>query len=283
MDRLAVIGAGTMGSGIAQVALQHGKLVTIWDEDQQALRRVVERIGRNLQTLVDRGRLSPEEREAAITRLVLAENVDAVCSAGMVIEATADVLAEKRSLFKNLDALCAPPRILATNSSTLSVTRIAAACARPERVIGMHFFNPVPAMRLVEIIRGIQTSQETVDATRTLAGELGKTAVEAKNRPGFIVNRVSRPFFGEPVRMLEEGVASVESIDGLLRGMGFKMGPFELLDLVGLDVNLAIATSIYDATYGEPRFRPHPLQAEMVHAGQIGRKAGKGFYAYPAE
>jgi 3-hydroxybutyryl-CoA dehydrogenase len=283
MDRLAVIGAGTMGSGIAQVALQHGKLVTIWDEDQQALRRVVERIGRSLQSLVDRGRLSPEEREAAITRLVLAENVDAMCSADMVIEATADVLAEKRALFKSLDALCAPPKILATNTSTLSVTRIAAACARPERVIGMHFFNPVPAMRLMEIIRGIQTSQETMDATRTLAGELGKTAVEARNRPGFIVNRVGRPFFGEPVRMLEEGVASVESIDGLLRGMGFKMGPFELLDLVGLDVNLAIATAIYEATYGEPRFRPHPLQAEMVHAGQIGRKAGKGFYAYPAE
>lgn len=283
MDHLAVLGAGVIGSGIAQVALQAGKQVTIWDADERGAGRAVERITRAFQSAVDRGRFSAADRDMALQRLVVADTLEAVCGAEMIIEAVPDVLAEKRTLMKTLDALCGPETVLATSTSTQSVTRIAAAGAHPERVVGMHFLNPVPTIRLVEISRGLQTGQSAFDAAWSLAGELGRTPVEARNRPGFIVNRVLHPYVGEALHMLEEGVASKESVDGLLRGMGFKMGPFELLDLVGIDVNLAITTAMHEATFGEPRFRPHPLQAEMVHAGQNGRKARKGFYAYPAE
>jgi 3-hydroxybutyryl-CoA dehydrogenase len=282
-QRLAILGAGVIGTGIAQVALQAGKHVILWDADAQAASRAAERISRALQTAAERGRLSAADREAALGRLALATTLEAACAAPLLIEAVPDVLAEKRTLFRSLDALCGPDVVLATSTSTQSVTRIAATWSHPGQVLGMHFFNPVPAIRLVEIVRGLQTSQETFATAWALAGEIGKTPVEARNRPGFIVNRVAHAYTGEALQLLEEGVASKESVDGLLRGMGFKLGPFELLDLVGLDVNLALTTAIYDATFGEPRFRPHPLQAEMVHAGQTGRKARKGFYAYPSE
>jgi 3-hydroxybutyryl-CoA dehydrogenase len=281
MDHLGILGAGVIGAGLAQVALQSGKQVTLWDAEERTAARAAERIIRALQTAADRGRLSAEDRDAATRRLVIASSMEAACATAMVIEAVADTLSEKRTLFKSVEALCGPATVLATSTSTQSVTRIAAACGHPERVVGMHFFNPVPTVRLVEVIRGIHTSRETFDAAWTLAGELGKTPVEARNRPGFIVNRVGHAYAGEALHLLEEGVAGKESVDGLLRGMGFKLGPFEWLDLVGLDVHLAVTTAMCEATFDEPRFRPHPLLAEMVHAGQTGRKVRKGFYAYP--
>jgi len=281
LNHIGVVGAGTMGAGIAQVAGQSGFTVTLFDVTTEQMEAGLSRIRHGLDHLLQRGRMSPQEREDALSRLKLTETLVGLSQADLVIEAAPEVLDLKLRIFGELDQICRPDALLATNTSSLSVTEIGSALRDPARLAGMHFFNPVPAMKLVEVIRGARTSEETAAALTALAVRLGKTPVQAKDTPGFIVNRVARPFPGEALRLLGENVASVRQIDRILRlGGGFRMGPFELMDLVGMDVNFAVNRSVFEQFFGDPRFRPHPLQARMVKANLLGRKTGAGWYRY---
>lgn len=283
MRRIGVIGAGTMGAGIAQVAAQAGLDVILYDIGPVPLQAGVERIEAGLARLVQRGRISQAEADAVGGRVSTTSEFSAFTAAEFVVEAVPERLDLKRQIFAELDRVCAPTVVLATNTSSLSVTQVAAVTAHPERVVGMHFFNPVPAMKLVEVVRGARTSPVVAEQTADLARLLGKTPVQATDTPGFIVNRVARPFPGEALRLLGEKVAGVRQIDRAARlGAGFRMGPFELMDLVGMDVNLAVNQSVFEQFFYEPRFRPHPLQAQMVQAGLLGRKSGAGWYRYEA-
>ncbi len=263
-----------MGAGIALTALYAGHPVILAEVAPEALQRGREYI---------EGHLARKGRSDAIRQLQLSNELSALAGSDVVIEAINEDLELKRTVFTELDRLCPPPAILASNTSTLSITAIAAATRTPERVAGMHFFNPAPVMRLVEVARGAATAQTAVDSLVDLAEQLGKTAVVTLDTPGFIVNRVARPFYGEALRLLAERVGSHEAIDLLVTlGGGFPMGPFELMDLIGLDVNLQAAQSMYDSSYGEPRYRPQPIQRRFVETGRLGRKTGAGFYEYPA-
>lgn len=278
--RIAVLGAGTMGAGIAQVAAQNGFSVLLYDVQEQYVQRGMDKIRSALQRRVDAGKLPSEEMQAALERIVTTVVRDEAADWPLVVEAAPEDLALKREIFASLDRLAHPDAILATNTSSISITSIAAATEHPERVVGMHFFNPAPAMPLVEIIAGSRTSTEVVETVREVAGALGKRPVVSADSPGFIVNRVARPFYGESLKMVGEGTATIEQIDNAIRGAGFKMGPFELMDLIGIDVNFAVTKSVYEAFFGEPRYRPHPIQQRMVEAGTLGRKSGRGFYDY---
>lgn len=274
-SRIGVVGAGTMGSGIALTALYAGLEVALTDVSPEALGRGSKYIEEHLKrkNLADR-----------FQQLTLTEDLSALKGIHVVIEAALEDLELKKTLFTELDRICPPPALLATNTSTLSVTAVASATSTPERVAGMHFFNPAPVMSLVEVVPGVSTTQETIHALTRLAETLGKSPVVARDTPGFIVNRVMRPFYGEALRLLGERIASHEEIDRLLSlGGGFRMGPFELMDLIGLDVNLAASSSMYDSTYGEPRYRPHGLQRQLVESGWLGRKTGRGFYEYDGD
>ncbi len=277
---IGVIGAGTMGGGIAQIAAQAGYEVLLYDIKPEFVERGLTNITTALQGRVDRGKLSAAEMDATMSRIVASTNRETLAPAAFVIEAAIEDLAVKQEIFAALDGMCSPETILASNTSSLSITAIGGATERPERVVGMHFFNPVPAMALVEVIGGRRTSREAVAATIDLARRLGKTPVEAADTPGFIVNRVARPFYGEALRLLGEQVAPVDVIDASVKLAGFRMGPFELMDLIGIDVNFAVTQSVYAAFFGDPRYRPHPIQQRMVESGQIGRKKGAGFYRY---
>jgi len=273
--RIGVLGAGAMGSGIALAALYADHEVTLTDISAEALDRA---------QLYIEGHLSAKGLSERAKQLKISPELGAMAGSEVVIEAALERLDLKQELFAQLDHICPTPAVLATNTSTLSVTAIAAGSSSPERVAGMHFFNPAPAMKLVEIAQGASTSQETVDLLVQLAESMGKTPVVTGDSPGFIVNRVARPFYGEALRLLSEGVAAFDEIDLLLTlGAGFRMGPFELMDLIGLDVNLASATSMYESTYGESRYRPHWLQRQMVESGTLGRKSGAGFYEYDGD
>mgnify|MGYP001007252405 FL=1 len=279
--RIGVVGAGTMGAGIAQVAAQAEFGVLLYDVDPAALTRALRRVEADLERQVARGRLTGERAAAARARITTTTALGDIAGADFVIEAAPEDLELKRSLFERLDRLCRPEVVLATNTSSLSVTQIGALVGRPERVVGMHFFNPVPAMRLVEVVAGDGSGEAALQAAEALARAMGKEPVRVRDTPGFIVNRVARPFSGEALRILGEGVATPAQVDRIARlACGFRMGPFELMDLVGLDINFAVHQSVYNQFFGEPRFRPHPLQERMVKAGRLGRKTGQGWYRY---
>ncbi|PZA08096.1 3-hydroxyacyl-CoA dehydrogenase [Meiothermus sp. PNK-Is4] len=278
-EMVAILGAGTMGRGIAQVAAQAGHPVWLYDPSQEALERAKAEIAADLSRQAERGRLR-ENPEAILERIQTAHELSGqMAEAAWVIEAAPERLELKQTLLAQA-AQIAPAAILATNTSTLSVSAIAAACPQPERVIGLHFFNPAPRMRLVEVIPGLRTAPEVVHKALELARSWGKEPVQAADMPGFLVNRVARPFYGEALRLYGEGIPK-EHIDWIAKGLGFPMGPFELMDLIGLDVNLAASRSVYEGFFGEPRYRPHPLQAQRVAAGMLGRKSGVGWYTYP--
>ncbi len=281
---VGVVGAGTMGAGIAQVCLQAGHEVLLYDIDDAAIGRGRERVEAGLERGVARGRVPADDAAAARARLRNAHTLDAVAAeADLVIEAALEDIELKRTIFRALDGLARPDAILATNTSALSVGEIAAVTSRPGRVVGLHFFNPAPAMALVEVVAADATAAETVDRAVAFCRGLGKTPVVCADSPGFIVNRVIRPFTLEALRFVDAGEAAIEDVDEAMEAAGYPMGPFRLMDLVGIDVNLAVARSLYAAFDEAPRFRPSPLQSAMVEAGRLGRKTGIGFYRYAAD
>lgn len=281
MKTLGVIGAGTMGAGIAHIAALAGIDVILNDVSDDALQQAIQRITSDLQKGVEKSKISAEQAAQATKKIHCHPAYEHFSSCEIVIEAAVERLDIKQNIFKTLEAVCATSAILASNTSSLSVTAIGSAVANPERVIGMHFFNPPHLMKLVEVIRGHRTSDSVIQQTLSLAKKLGKVAVLANDTPGFIVNRIARPFYGEALKLLGEGVASVEDIDRIVKlEGGFKMGPFELMDLIGIDINFSVTRSMYEQTFGEPRYRPHIIQQTMVNAGLLGRKTKHGFYKY---
>jgi 3-hydroxybutyryl-CoA dehydrogenase len=280
MKNIVVIGGGTMGNGIAHTAAASGFDVTLVDVNEAILQRAVTTITANLQRGVDKGKMTAEERDAVVGRIRTNTDLPSIADADIVIEAIIEKLEAKTDLFAKLDAITKPECILASNTSSISITKIAAATQRPDKVIGMHFMNPVPVMTLVEVIRGIATSDETWVKVEDLAKRMGKTAIEVNDYPGFISNRVLMPMINEAIFSLYEGVATREAIDGVMKlGMNHPMGPLTLADFIGLDVCLAILR-VLEQGFGDPKYRPCPLLVKMVDAGWLGRKSGRGFYDY---
>ncbi|HET9211682.1 MAG TPA: 3-hydroxybutyryl-CoA dehydrogenase [Thermoanaerobaculia bacterium] len=277
---IGVVGAGTMGHGIAQVAAQSGYRVTLVDVVPAALERGRTQIGKGLERLVAKGKLAAEDRDQALGRLATGGDLAALSEADLVVEAVVEREDVKRNVLSELDRVCLAHTILATNTSSISITRLAAATSRPEKVIGMHFMNPVPVMQLVEVIRGLATSQETWDAVEAASRKMGKTPVEVHDAPGFVSNRVLMPMINEAIFCLYEGVGKAEAIDEVMKlGMNHPMGPLALADLIGLDVCLDILRVLQQG-FGDPKYRPCPLLVKMVDAGRLGRKSGCGFYEY---
>jgi 3-hydroxybutyryl-CoA dehydrogenase len=278
---VAVIGAGTMGAGIAQVAAQAGHRVFLFDVVSGASRRAVDQLRTALIKRVTAKKLDQKECDGIVGRLIAVDTMEEAASAALFIEAIAEDMAIKRTLFAKLETVARQDAILATNTSTLSVTAMAVGLARPERVVGMHFFNPASVMRLVEVIRGLASAPGVVETIELTAQAWGKVTAVARSTPGFIVNRVARPFYAEALRLLEEGVADCATLDAIMtEGGGFRMGPFALMDLIGNDINSRSTRSVFEAFGAEPRFRPSLLQQELVEAGWLGRKSGRGFYVY---
>jgi 3-hydroxybutyryl-CoA dehydrogenase len=278
--RVAVLGAGTMGNGIAQVFAQGGHAVILRDVDQKALDRAMSQVDKSLGKLAEKGRIAADERSAALARIRATTSIEDVASADLVIEAVVENLQVKTQLFGELDRLTRLGTILASNTSSISITRLGAATRRPEKVIGMHFMNPVPLMALVEVIRGQATSDETMRTVMDLSLALGKTPVEVNDFPGFVANRVLMPMINEAIFAVYEGVARPEAIDQVMKlGMNHPMGPLTLADFIGLDVCLAILEVLHEGL-GDPKYRPCPLLRRMVDAGWLGRKSGRGFYTY---
>jgi 3-hydroxybutyryl-CoA dehydrogenase len=280
MKNIVVIGGGTMGNGIAHTAAASGFDVLLVDVSDAFLQRAVSTITANLQRGVDKGKMTAEERDAVVGRIRTTTNVEDAKDADIVIEAIIEKTEAKTQLFAALDTVTRPDCILASNTSSISITKIAAATQRPDKVIGMHFMNPVPVMTLVEVIRGIATSDETWQRVEDLAKRMGKTPIEVNDYPGFISNRVLMPMINEAIFALFEGVATREAIDGVMKlGMNHPMGPLTLADFIGLDVCLAILR-VLEQGFGDPKYRPCPLLVKMVDAGWLGRKSGRGFYDY---
>ena len=280
IDRVAVVGAGTMGNGIAHVCALAGLEVVLVDSDSEALDRGVATIGRNLERQQSRGKISAEERRRALDRIERATALDRVGDAGLVVEAVPEIADLKYEIFEQLDRFSPGDAILASNTSSISITAIAARTSRPGQVIGMHFMNPVPVMKLVEVIRGLRTDDATMEAMMALSLRLGKVPVEVRDFPGFVSNRILAPMINEAVFALMEGVAEVEAIDTVMKlGMNHPMGPLALADLIGLDTCLNILEVLH-RELGDDRYRPCPLLRQYVAAGWLGRKTGRGFYAY---
>ena len=278
--RVAVLGAGTMGNGIAQVFAQGGHTVVLRDLDQNALDRGLGQVDRSLARLAEKGKLTADERSSALSRIRATTSIEDVASADLVVEAVVESLQVKTQVFGELDRLTRSEAILASNTSSISITKLGAATRRPDKVIGMHFMNPVPLMALVEVIRGQATSDETMRTVMDLSKALGKTPVEVNDFPGFVANRVLMPMINEAIFAVFEGVARPEAIDQVMKlGMNHPMGPLTLADFIGLDVCLAILEVLHDGL-GDPKYRPCPLLRRMVDAGWLGRKTGRGFYTY---
>ncbi|HEV7857794.1 MAG TPA: 3-hydroxybutyryl-CoA dehydrogenase [Pyrinomonadaceae bacterium] len=279
-ETIGVIGAGTMGNGIAQVASRAGYSVILRDVKEEFLERGLTAIARSLQRDVDKERLQDEEKRAIINRIRPVTEMDALSEASFIIEAVTENLEVKASVFRALDELASPEAILASNTSSISITKLGAVTKRPDKIIGMHFMNPVPVMKLVEIIRSLATSDETYERVRELTERMGKTALDCQDSPGFVSNRVLMPMINEAIFALHEGVATRESIDGIMKlGMNHPMGPLALADFIGLDVCLAIMNVLHDGL-GDPKYRACPLLKRYVDAGWLGKKSGRGFYEY---
>ena len=280
IDRVAVIGAGTMGSGIAHVFARSGFHVLLCDVQQSLLEKAVDRIRTNLGREAAKGKLAADQVEAAMARVRTTTDRAALASADLAVEAASERFELKAELFRSLDSLLPRAAILASNTSSISITKLAAQTGRPAQVIGMHFFNPVPVMALVEVIRGLETDQGTYDTVRDLAVQLGKTPIEVNDSPGFVSNRVLMPLINEAAFTVMEGVATAEAVDQVFQlGMAHPMGPLTLADFIGLDVCVDILRVLHQGL-GDPKYRPCPLLVRMVDAGWLGRKSGRGFYSY---
>jgi 3-hydroxybutyryl-CoA dehydrogenase len=277
-DVIGVIGAGTMGAGIAQLAAVHGHPVQLLDTTEGAAAAAIARISKALGTLVEKGRMSEADCSAAVARLQPVDKLDAMADAALVIEAIVENLQIKQQLMRSLEQVVKPDAILATNTSSISVTAIANGMQHPERLAGMHFFNPVPLMKLVEVIAGAETHEDVLERITALAEVWGKTAVHAASTPGFIVNRIARPYYAEALQLLQEQAGTPAQLDRAMRSVGFRMGPCELMDLIGHDVNYAVTTSVFEANYGDRRYQPSLVQKALLDGGRLGRKVGKGFY-----
>lgn len=279
ISRIAVIGAGTMGQGIAQICAMAGYSVILYDLKSDVLGKASKIISANLTKGIERGKLTPEDKEKALSNISYSSN-DQELIADVIIEAIIEKLEVKRSLFSRLEELNSKETILASNTSSIPITRIASGLSNPERFVGMHFFNPAHIMKLVEIISGAATSTETASIVYELARRLNKVPVMAKDAPGFIVNRVARHFYVEGLKILEDDVCDVEGIDKLVESSGFRMGPFKLMDLIGVDTNYSVTDSMFNAFHQDSKFRPSRIQQQKVDAGHHGRKTNKGFYDY---
>ena len=283
MKKIGVLGTGTMGAGIIQVLAQNGYEVVMRARRESSVEKGLATVKKNLDKMVAKGKMTEEDAAATFGRIQGSTDINIIADADLIIEAATEDLESKIALFNELDKLCKPETIIATNTSSLSITAIAAATGRADKIVGMHFFNPVPAMKLVEIIKGLNTSDETRDAVVELTKILGKTPVEVAEVPGFVVNRILIPMINEAVGILAEGAADVQGIDNAMKlGANHPMGPLELGDLIGLDVCLAIMDVLH-TEYGDDKYRAHHLLRKMVRAGKLGRKTGVGFYDYTAK
>lgn len=284
MKTVGIIGCGAMGAGIAQVVAMAGCTVRLFDQHAGALERAVSGIQNNLRKLANKGKLTAEVAEAAANRLHATADIQDFADCDLVIEAIVEDLSVKQLLFRKLEGVVSGDCVLASNTSSLSLTSIAAACERPERFVGIHFFNPAPVMQLVEVIPAVQTRAGLAEEIRELVASWNKLPVLTQDTPGFIVNRVARPFYGEAIRMLEEGIADVATIDWAMTELaGFRMGPFALMDFIGHDVNYRVTESVFAAFFYDPRFKPSFTQKRLFEAGYYGRKSGRGFYNYAAD
>ena len=275
-----VVGAGIMGQGIAQVAAQAGHAVMLFDMRAGAAAQAKDKLAAQLQSLAAKGKLTPDAVAHTVARITPIASLADAASAGLVVEAIVEKLDAKRDLFRQLENVVAPHCILATNTSSISVTAIANGLVHPQRLVGMHFFNPVPLMKLVEVVSGLQTAQAAADVIFALSEHWGKVAVHARSTPGFIVNRIARPYYAESLALLQEQAASPATLDACLRAAGFRMGPCELMDLIGHDTNFAVTQSVYEANFYDKRYVPSLVQREMVDGGLLGRKSGQGFFSY---
>jgi 3-hydroxybutyryl-CoA dehydrogenase len=283
--KVAVVGAGAMGSGIAQVAATFGHPVFLFDADGRAIEKGLAGIEKNLARSVEKKRITADDQRSIVSRISTvtgsADDFPAFAECGLIIEAVVENIDVKKAIFSRLERVVASDAILATNTSSLSVTAIAAACTRPQRVLGIHFFNPPTVLPLVEIVPGLATDSEVIARAQALMDAWGKSTVIASDTPGFIVNRIARPFYGEALRIYEEGIADMATIDWAMREIGgFKMGPFELMDFIGNDVNLAATKSVYESMFHDSRFKPTLTQQRLFDAGFLGRKSGRGYYDY---
>ncbi len=279
INTICIIGAGTMGSGIAQVCAQNGFYTLLFDISTEVLEKAKTAIQKNLHYLVDKQKITVEEKSSIFNRIKFVTDTND-CIADVFIEAIVEKVEAKVSIFNQLAEVNHSEAIFATNTSSLSISAIQAGIQNPARVVGMHFFNPAPLMKLVEVVKGEQTSDEATQTIYELCKQLNKTPVLCKDAPGFIVNRVARHYYLEAMNLVEEGNATIENVDELMEATGFKMGPFKLMDLIGMDINLAVTQSLYHAFNGQERFKPSPLQINKVAANELGKKTGKGFYNY---
>ena len=277
---VGVIGAGTMGMGIAEVAASHNQQVYLFDLNNQFAHSAKEKMSKRLASRVERAKITAQHRQQIIDNIVIVDSMQELSNCQLVIEAIIENLEIKQSLFKDLQSICHTDTLFASNTSSISITAIAACLDRPENMIGLHFFNPAPVMKLVEVISGMKSTQQNLDDGVALCEFWNKTSVLAQSSPGFIVNRVARPFYGEALKMLQEKVSDPQTMDALITSAGFRMGPFTLMDLIGMDINLSVSQTVFKSMYYDARYRPSLIQQEMVSANLLGKKTGEGFYKY---